>query len=1088
MNPLVFALRHPITVMVMLAGLLVGSGLAISRMKIDIFPNLDLPVLYVVQPYGGMDPTQMEGLLTFPFENHFLYVSGIHHIESKNVQGFAQLKLFFHPGTDMTQAMAETVAQVNRSRAFQPPGTVPPFVVRFDTGTLPVGYIVLSSKTKTIEEIQEQAYIRVRPALVSLPGVSAPPPFGGNQRTIVVHINPDRLRAYRLSPNDVIAALTNGNTITPSGNARIADQMPIVPINAMVADPKELENIPVQPGKNVYLRDLGFVEDGTDIRVSFALVNGRRAVYMMVSKRADASTLSVVNEIKKHLPEMQQALPEEIRMSFEFDQSPYVTGAMLGVLSEGGLGALLTGLMVLLFLRDWRSVIVVVLNIPFALLGSVVALWLSGQTLNLMTLGGLALAIGILVDESTVEVENIHTQMRRARSVAEAVWLGNRETAVPRLLAMLCILSVFTPSFFMEGAARNLFVPMSLAVGFSMVTSYILSSTFVPVMSVWLLTHHEHDAEDATGRFSFGRFRRAYATVLNRLLGSRWLLAAGYIGIAGLVIGLAGSQCGTDIFPKVDAGQFQLRLRAATGTRLEMTEQIAQKTLEIIQEQAGPDNVEISVCFGGLSPSSYTINTVYLWTAGPEEVVMRVGLKEHSGIGVEAFKERLRTAIPQEFKPWLRERLKKTGVPDDEIAQRLDGLRLSFEPADIINEVMCFGSRTPIEVAVSGPNFENSRAFAARVQEQLKRISALRDLQFVQAQDYPTVSVQVDREKAGRSGVTPNDVARAMVAATSSSRFVVPNFWVDPKIGVGYQVQVEVPPDRIDRVNEVGMITVKQNDKGQILLRDVANVQKSVMPGEYDRYNMRRVISLTANIEGEDLGRVARKIRQAISDAGEAPRGVTVDVRGQVVPMEQIFKGLSVGLALAVVVIFLLLAGYFQSLRLAFVAVTTVPAVVAGVLSALYLTGTTINIQSFMGAIMAIGVAVANAILLVTFAEKGRKVGKTALAAAIDAAQSRLRPILMTSFAMIAGMIPMALAFGEGGEQTAPLGRAVIGGLIGATLTTLTVLPAIFALVQSRASTTSASLYLLDPQSTFYLPDAAPSVGMVAEPDSSNHE
>ena len=390
MNPLVFALRHPITVMVMLAGLLFGSGLAFSRMKIDIFPNLDMPVLYVVQPYGGMDPVQMEGLLTFPFENHFLYISGIHHIESKNVQGFAQMKLFFHPGTDMVQAMAETVAQVNRSRAFQPPGTVPPFVVRFDTGTLPVGYIVLSSETKSIEEIQEQAYIRVRPALVSLPGVSAPPPFGGNQRTIVVHIDPDRLRAYRLSPNDVIAALTTGNTITPSGNARIADQMPIVPVNAMVADPSELGNIPIQAGKNIYLRDLGFVKDSTDIRVSFALVNGRRAVYMMVSKRADASTLTVVNQIKKHLPEMQKALPEEIRMSFEFDQSPYVTGAMLGVFSEGMLGAVLTGLMVLVFLRDWRSVLVVVLNIPFALLGSVVALFLAGHTLNLMTLGGLA--------------------------------------------------------------------------------------------------------------------------------------------------------------------------------------------------------------------------------------------------------------------------------------------------------------------------------------------------------------------------------------------------------------------------------------------------------------------------------------------------------------------------------------------------------------------------------------------------------------------------------------------------------------------------------------------------------------------------
>jgi multidrug efflux pump subunit AcrB len=1086
MNPIVFALKHPITIIVLLAGLLVGSVLAFTRMKIDIFPNLDLPVIYVVQPYGGMDPAQMEGLLTFHFENHFLYISGIHHIESKNIQGFAQMKLFFHPGTDMVQAMAETVAQVNRSRSFQPPGTVPPFVVRFDAGTLPVGYIVLSSETKGIEEIQEEAYLRVRPALVSLPGVSAPPPFGGNQRTIVVHVDPDRLRSYHLSPNDVIGALTTGNTITPSGNARIADQMPLVPVNAMVANPKELENIPIQAGKNVYLRDLGYVEDGTDIRVSFAQVNGQRAVYMMVSKRADASTLTVVNEIKSHREEMQKSLPPEISLKFEFDQSPYVTRAMFGVASEGLIGAVLTGLMVLLFLRDWRSVLVVVLNIPFALLGSLVALWVSGQSLNLMTLGGLALAVGILVDESTVEVENIHTQMERAKSVAHAVWLGNRDTAVPRLLAMLCVLAVFIPSFFMQGAARNLFVPLSLAVGFAMVTSYVLSSTFVPVMSVWLLNHHEHDVLAAEGRFSFANLRRNYARLLGTILSVRWGVAGVYAVGSLLVIWLVGTQCGMEIFPKVDNGQFQLRIRATTGTRIEITEEIARKALEVIQDEAGPGNVEISVCFGGVSPSSYTINTVYLWTAGPEDAVMRVGLKKGSGIRVEEFKEKLRERLPARLAPWLRERLKHAGVPEEELASRLAGLRFSFEPADIINEVMCFGSRTPVEVAVSGPKFSDSRAFADKVRIAMAKIPSLRDLQVVQAQDYPTVDVSVDREKAGQIGVTSSDVAKAMVAATSSSRFVVPNFWVDPLKGVGYQVQVEIPPERIDSVRAISMTTVKQNPDGQILLRDVANIHRSVMPGEYDRYNMRRLISMTANIEGEDLGRVSRRIDRAIKEAGQAPRGVTVDVRGQVLTMHQIFQSLAVGLGMAVIVIFLLLAAYFQSLRLAFVAITTVPAVIAGVVLALYLTGTTINIQSFMGAIMSIGVAVANAILLVTFAESGRRQGKTALAAALHGAQSRLRPILMTSFAMIAGMIPMALAIGEGGEQTAPLGMAVIGGLVASTFTTLLILPAIFALVQNGASIASVSLYLLDPDSRFYLPSVASTLNQASPDDVTN--
>ncbi len=1070
MNPIVFALKRPITVMVAIAGILVSSALAIQRMKIDIFPNLNLPVIYVVQPYGGMDPAQMEGLLTFHYENHFLYISGIHHVESKNIQGFAQMKLFFHPGTDMVQAMAETVAQVNRSRSFMPPGTVPPFVVRFDTGSVPVGYLVLSSPTKSIDEIQEQAYIRVRPALVSLPGVSAPPPFGGNQRTIVVHIDPDRLRSYQLSPNDVVAALTAGNSVSPSGNVRIQDQMPLVPVNAMVVDPKELENIPIRPGTNVYLRDIGEVEDGTDIRTSFALVNGRRAVYMMVSKRADASTLAVVNEVKANLPKMRAALPEDIELRFEFDQSPYVTRAMAGVAWEGLLGAILTGLMVLLFLQDWRSALVVVLNIPFALLGAVVALWLTGQTLNLMTLGGLALAVGILVDEATVAVENIHTQMAKSSSLAEAVWLGTAETAVPRLLAMLCILAVFLPSFFMEGAARALFVPMTLAVGFSMVTSYFLSSTFVPVLSVWLLRHHEVSTHAVRARFSFRAFRVRYARLLRLLLGFRWILVPAYVVVAVILIWLIGGSRGTEIFPAVDSGQFQLRLRAPVGTRIERTEEIAKEALGIIKDMVGPGNLDMTVGFGGVSPSSYTINTVYLWTAGPEEVVLRVALTQGSGIRVDELKESLREQLPLRLKDWLGRQLRADGIPEDKITTRLEGLRLSFEPADIVNEVMSFGSRTPIEVAISGPKIADSRTYAEKVRSELARISSLRDLQFVQSLDYPTVQVTVDRERAGQSGVTAEEVARSLVAATSSSRFVVPNYWRDTASGIGYQVQVEIPQARMDSAKEVGMIPIKRTAKGQLLVRDVAQVEEGTMPGEYDRYNMRRVISLTANIQGEDLGRVAGRIDEALHAAGEPPRGVTVDVRGQVVPMRQMFGGLTVGLAMAVVVIFLLLAAYFQSLRLAFIVVTTVPAVLTGVVLALLVTGTTLNIQSFMGAIMSIGVAVANAILLITFAERSRRAGATAAEAAVEGAESRLRPILMTSFAMIAGMVPMALALGEGGEQTAPLGRAVIGGLAAATLATLTILPAVFTLVQNRSSRRSVSLYPFDPESRHFIP------------------
>jgi multidrug efflux pump subunit AcrB len=1083
MNPIVFALRHPYTVMVAVLGIVLGSVLAVTRMKIDIFPSLNLPVIYVAQPYGGMDPAQMEGLLTYYYEYHFLYVSGIDHVESRSVQGAALMKLFFHPGTDMAQAMSETVQYVNRARAFMPPGTVGPFVMRFDTGSVPVGYLVLSSETKTIGEIQDQALNRVRPMFARLPGVSAPPPFGGNQRTIVVQVDPDRLRSYRLSPDDVVTALSQGNTVSPSGNARIGDQMPIVPVNAMVKDPKELGSIPLRPGENVYLRDVAAIEDSTDIPTGYALVNGRRAVYILVTKRADASTLDVVREVKANLPKMKAVLPEDIDVKFEFDQSPYVTNSMKGVGLEGLLGAVLTGLMVLLFLQDWRSVLVVVLNIPFALLGAVVALALTGQTINLMTLGGLALAVGILVDESTVEVENIHTQMDRAQNIAQATRLGNAETAVPRLLAMLCVLAVFVPSFFMQGAAKALFVPLSLAVGFSMITSYFLSSTFVPVLSVWLLRHYHPEAHGAPGRFSFARVRAGYAGALQAVLRFRWALVGVYVVATGFLIWLVGGRLGREIFPTVDSGQFQLRLRAPDGTRIERTEEIAKEALEIIKDEAGKDeegksNVALSLGYVGLVASSYPINNIYLWTRGPEEAVLRIALEEGSGLRVEELKRRLRDELPRRLGDWLGQKLRAEGLPEDKVAERIRGLRFSFEPADIVNEVMSFGSPTPVEVAIGGPEFSDTRAYADKVRSELAKIASLRDLQVVQPLDYPAVAVDVDRERAGLSGVTTSDVARSLVSATSSSRFVVPNFWAFPKTGIGYQVQVEVPPYQINSAEEIGMIPVKGKGGKQVLVRDVAQVRERKEIGEYDRYNMQRLVSLTANIEGEDLGRVAAHLAEALRAAGDAPRGVLVDVRGQVVPMQQMFgglaggkwyEGLTLGLGLAVVAIFLLLTAYFQSVRLALVSVSAVPAVIAGVAVMLWLTRTTLNILSFMGSIMAIGVAVANAILLVTFAERSRRRGESSLAAAVEGAQSRLRPILMTSCAMLAGMVPMALGVGEGGEQVAPLGRAVIGGLGAATLATLVVLPSVFAVVQGRSRAASVSLDPGDPESRFFV-------------------
>jgi multidrug efflux pump subunit AcrB len=1051
MNPIVFALRRPLTVMVLVVAVALGSGLAVTRMSIDIFPNLNLPVIYVTQPYGGMDPAQMEGLLTNYYEYHFLYINGIHHVESRNIQGMALMKLYFHPGTNMAQAMAETIGYVTRSRAFMPPGTVSPFVMRFDVGSIPVGYLVLRSETKSIGEIQDQALFRVRPMFASLPGVSAPPPFGGNQRTVVVRVDPDRLRAYRMSPDEVIAALNAGNTISPSGTVRIGKMMPIVPINALVRQVQDLQTIPIRPGQNpaVYLRDVATIQDATDIPTGYALANGRRAVYILVTKRADASTLSVVNNVRKALPSMQAVLPADISVSFEFDQSPTVTKSMWTVVTEGLMGAGLTGLMVLLFLRDWRSVIVVVLNIPIALCGALVALWLTGQTINLMTLGGLALAIGILVDESTVEVENIHHQMEGTSSVARAVRRGNQQTAVPRLLAMLCVLAVFIPSFFMQGAAQALFVPLSLAVGFAMVTSYLLSSTFVPVLSTWLLRHHHHRRGGGERRRSvFERGRAAYGRAVVVVVRWRWFVVPAYLAGTIAVIVLVGRSLGLELFPNVDAGRFQLRMRAPDGTRYEETEKLALAALETITQEVGRDQVAISIGYVGLIPSSYPINAIFQWTGGPEEAILRVALKEGAKVDIERLKERLR----------------------GELATKLPDVRLSFEPADIVSAVMSFGSPTPVDVAVTGPNLAADRAFAEKLRKELAEIPSLRDLQYGLSLDYPTVSIEVDRERAGLSGVTAADVAHSVLAATSSSRFVVPNYWPDPKTGIGYQVQVEIPYQVMDSIEEVETVPIpKPGADRPLLLRDVAQVRPGTMPGEYDRYNMKRSVSLTANIAGEDLGRVAGRVERAIQRAGAPPQGASVDVRGQIRPLEEILQGLAIGLGMSIVVILLLLTANFQSLKLALVVVSTMPAVVAGVVLMLWLTGTTVNLQSFMGSIMGIGVAVANAILLVTFAEGHRRAeGAESDEAAVAGAMGRLRPILMTSCAMTAGMVPMALGWSEGGEQTAPLARAVIGGLVAATIATLTVLPTVFALVQGGAGRESASLDPDDSASPHY--------------------
>jgi multidrug efflux pump subunit AcrB len=1083
-NPIVFALRHPIT-MIMLVVTLVGGGtLALNRMRVDIFPPINQPKIFVFVNYGGYDPGQMEGLLVSPFEFWFQFVDGVRNMESKSIQQVAVLELSFYPDTDMSKAMAQVVSVASRAQATQPDGTLPPLIIQMDAGNVPVGYLVFKSKTRSLGEIGDLSNYRVRPLLQTyIPGTVTTAPYGSSIRAITVSIDPDKLRSYNLTPQDVVNAINAGNAISPSGNLYIQGSMPLTPTNAMVREPKVFLSIPLVPGRNVYLRDVATVADATDLTYGYALVDGRKSIYVPIIKKSTASTLDVVSNVRNAMPVFKSVMPEDVDIDFAFDESPTVVTAVKNVATEGLIGAGLTGLMILLFLRDWRSVIVVVFNIPMALLGSLCGLWLTGNTINIMTLGGLALAIGILVDEATVEIENIHVQMGKVPSLSRAVLNGNRITAVPRLLALLCILSVFIPAFLMAEPVRSLFVPLSLAVGFAMISSYLLSSTVVPVLSVWLLRRKDESRPPRRffssfilhpSSFSFARVQAGFGAAVGRLVQWRWVVVPAYVVVCALLLWGLGTRLGTELFPQVDSGEFVIRFRAPPGSDFEITRQIWAKSLQVIQEEAGAENVEIGMGFAGQVSPLFSINNLILFMRGPDDGQMRVALREESSIHLQPFRERLRKALPERVKPWLGDLLLKQGLAPESARARAEQVIFGFEPGDMVSTVMSFGSPTPIEVVVASPTLADARSHAERVMTAMKKIPSLRDVRFQQELDYPTVNVEIDRERAGLSGVTARQVANAVVVTSSSSRYVARNFWVDPKNGTSYQVQVEVPTQRMNSPTQLETVSLAEvNPALNLFIRDVARVGQGTMPGEIDRTSSQRYVSITANVEGEDLGRAAQQIEQAILAAGEPPRGARVLTRGQVAPMNEMFRALAVGLAAAVVVILVLLTAYFESPRLALASVSSVPGVLCGVVVMLLVTGTTLNIESFMGSIMCIGVSVSNSVMLVTFIAMEWHERKVAIDAARAGAQDRLRPILMTACAMTIGMVPMALALERGSEMEAPLGRAVIGGLVLSTFVTLLIVPSVFALLMGRSKPRSPSLHPDDPDSSHYAPEGA---------------
>jgi multidrug efflux pump subunit AcrB len=1120
-NPTVFAMRHPITTLMLVVALISGGVLAYFKMRVDIFPPLNTPKIYVFLDYVGMSPDQMEGFIVNQLELYFQYVDGVQDINTRNIQQVALCELSFFPGTDMGQAMAQVVAMSDRAMSWMPKGTLPPMIMRMDAGSVPVGYLVFESKSVSLGDMGDLAQNIVRPLVQKfVPGTVAISPFGPNMRSIVINVDPHKLRKFNLTTEQVSEALAKGNNIIPAGNIYDKDSMPFIANNATVVDKNHLLNIPLKLGHNVYIRDIATVEDNTDITYGYALVNGKKSVYLPIIKKDTGSTLTVVADVHKSMQSFRDATnstikerrklrlsqskkspgdtsvndpddeKEPVKVTFEFDESPTVVAAVESVATEGAIGAGLTGLMILLFLRDWRSVIVVVSNIPLALLGSLFGLYATGNTINIMSLGGLALAIGILVDEATVTIENVHVQMGHTSNLATAVLRASNATAVPRLLALMCILSVFIPAFIMGDPLRALFMPLTLGVGFAMISSYLLSSTFVPILCVYLLKPLGGHAEEKGGLFD--RMLKVYGKVVSWFVHLRWWLVLGYLAGCVLILGLLGLQVGTELFPQIDSGQFVLRFRPPPGSNYELTRQMGVKCLEEIEREAGLENIEITLGFVGQVAPNFGIDNMVLFMRGPDDGQLRVAFREESKIKLDEFRERLRKVLPERVVPWLAERLEKGGLSRREARTEAKKAIFGFGPGDIVTEVMSFGSSTPIGVRIVGTDLKMVRQHAEKIAVEMKRIPYLRDVGFEQQLDYPTIEVEIDREKAGLSGVTVDDVRKAIVMGACSTRFSNLNYWVDVKTGFDYLVQVQMPPleagAALQTPEAIEILPLESvNPLVNLMIRDVATVRRGVRPGEIDRDMSQRYLTLTANVEGEDMGRASRQVAAAIAAAGEPPQGVNVEVMGQLPPMIAMFQALGVGLGIAVFVIFILLTAYFQSPRLALISIGAVPGVLAGIAFVLYFTNTSLNIESFMGSIMCLGVSVSNSVMLVTFMNEHWKGGGSSTEAAIVGAGERLRPILMTACAMTVGMVPMALALEKGSQMQAPLGLAVIGGLVMSTFATLLVLPSVFAIVIGRSVARSPSVYPGDPDSTHYDPHAYEHVDEKVTPSTVEH-
>jgi len=1051
------ALRRPYTFVVMAVLILALGAVSIETMSTDIFPTIDIPVVTVVWSYSGTSPEEMERRFTTISERAMTTtVNDIEHIESQSVSGISIIKVFFQPGAKIEAAVAQVTSVNQTILRILPPGTTPPFILQFSASNVPILQAILSSDTLSEADLYDLGLQFVRTQLATVQGAQVPAPYGGKARQVMVDLDLGELYSKGLSPTDVVNALTAQNLILPAGDAKVGLTDYIVRTNASPTVLDQLNDLPIKTsnGAVVYIRDVAQVHEGFAVQQNIVRINGQRAALLTIMKAASASTLDIVKRVREAIPKIKAGLPPELKIDLLFDQSIFVRAALEGVVKEAAIAASLTALMILLFLGSWRSTLIVAVSIPLSILTSIIILKATGHTLNTMTLGGLGLAVGILVDDATVEIENIHRNLGQGKEIEPAILDGASQIAVPAFVSTLAICIVFVPVVFLSGAAKSLFTPLGMAVVFAMLASYLLSRTLVPTMVKFLLAgevemYQDHESAEASEhaapvkanwvwrvhyRFNAGfeRLRAGYSAVLG------WVL--GHPGFALVCFGLfvALSACtipfiGQDFFPQVDAGSFRLHVRTAPGTRIEQVENVFSQVDATIREEIPKNELGMVLDDIGIPNGSFNLAFGDGSLTDVQDGEILVSLKEgHKP--TEGYRERLRTVLHEKY-------------PD---------AVFYFQASDIVNQILNFGLPAPIDIQLSGRAFDANYALMQKIRKDVAAVPGAVDVHINQVVYSPELHVNVDRSRAQAVGLTESSVANSMLYALSGSGQATPNYWLNPANGVNYIVAVQTPQYRIHSVDDLRSIPVTTGaatSGGAVStagapqqLSNVAEVVHTSSPAVTNHYNVQPVFDVFVNTQGRDLGAVSNDIDRVLAEDGKLlPKGSQLSVRGQVKSMHDSFRGLGLGMIFAVLLVYLLMVVNFQSWLDPFIILTALPGAACGILWMLFLSGTTFSVPSLMGAIMCVGVATANSILMVTFANDQRAAGMSAIEAAASAGATRLRPVLMTALAMIIGMLPMSLGMGEGGEQNAPLGRAVIGGLLVATVTTLLIVPIFYS-------------------------------------------